>query len=140
MSEEKKRILEMLAQGKINTDEAERLLSALSKDEQTSSGQDETGKRPEPKYLRVVVEPAPGSDNSERVNIRVPYKLIRAGLKLASFIPKNAQDKVNEALQGKGMETDFSKIKPEDLEEIIRQLDDLSVNVDGKETVRIFSE
>ena len=38
------------------------------------------------------------------------------------------------------MEIDFSKIKPEDLEEIIRQLDDLSVNVDGKETVRIFSE
>jgi polyhydroxyalkanoate synthesis regulator phasin len=34
MSEEKKRILEMLAQGKINTDEAERLLSALSNNEQ----------------------------------------------------------------------------------------------------------
>ena len=140
MSEERKRILEMLAQGKINTDEAERLLSAISSNEQTQPGQGDEGKKPEPKYLRVMVEPAPGSDKPEKVNIRVPYKLIRAGLKLASFIPKNAQAKVNEALQEKGMEIDFSKIKPEDLEEIIRQLDDLSVNVDGKETIRIFSE
>jgi uncharacterized protein YpuA (DUF1002 family) len=86
------------------------------------------------------VKPGPGSDKPEKVNIRVPYKLIRAGLKLASFIPKNAQAQVNEALHEKGMDIDFSKIKPEDLEEIIRQLDDLSVNVEGKETVRIFSE
>ena len=140
MSEEKKRILEMLAQGKINTDEAERLLSALSKDEQSWSGQGDAGKKTEPKYIRVMVEPGPDSDKPERVNIRVPYKLIKAGLKLASFVPKNVQDKVNEALQEKGMDIDFSKIKPEDFEEIISQLDDLSINVDGKETVRIFSE
>jgi len=140
MSDEKKRILEMLAQGKINADEAERLLSAISNSEQTQTGQGDAGKKPEPRYLRIMVEPGPDSDKPEKVNIRVPYKLIRAGLKLASFVPKNAQVKVNEALQEKGMEIDFSKIKPEDLEEIIRQLDDLSVNVDGKETVRIFSE
>ena len=140
MSEENKRILEMLSQGKINTDEAERLLSAISGNEQAQSGQEDTGKKPVPKYLRVMVEPAPGSDNPERVNIRVPYKLIRAGLKLASFVPKNAQAKVNEALRDKGIDIDFSKIKPEDLEEIISQLDDISVNIDGKETVRIFSE
>jgi len=140
MSEEKKRILEMLSQGRINTDEAERLLSAISGNEQTQSGQEDTGKKPVPKYLRVIVEPAPGSDNPEKVNIRVPYKLIRAGLKLASFVPKNAQSKVNEALRDKGIDIDFSKIKPEDLEEIISQLDDISVNIDGKETVRIFSE
>jgi len=129
-----------LAQGKINADEAERLLSAISNSEQTQTGQGDSGKKPEPRYLRIMVEPGPDSDKPEKVNIRVPYKLIRAGLKLASFVPKNAQVKVNEALQEKGMEIDFSKIKPEDLEEIIRQLDDLSVNVDGKETVRIFSE
>jgi uncharacterized protein YpuA (DUF1002 family) len=116
-------------------------MPALSKDDQTQLGQeDNSNKRAEPRYLRIMVEPGPGSDKPEKVNIRVLFKLIRAGLKLASFVPKNAQDKVNEALQEKGMEIDFSKIKPDDLEEIIRQLDDLSVNVDGKETVRIFSE
>ena len=138
MNEERKRILEMLSEGKINTEEAEKLLSALSKDNETVSG--DMGKEPKYKYLRVMVEPGPGSENQDKVNIRIPLKLIRAGLKLASFIPKDAQVKVNEALHEKGIEADFTKIKPEDLEDLIKQLDDLSVNVEGKETVKVFCE
>ena len=138
MNEERKRILEMLAEGKINADEAERLLSALSKE--TETGSNITEKVWGHKYLRVVVEPAPGSAGTEKVNIRVPLKLIRAGLKLAAFIPKDAQVKVNEALHEKGIDTDFSKIKPEDLEDLIAQLDDLTIDVEGKEKIRIFCE
>jgi hypothetical protein len=138
MNEERKRILEMLAEGKINTDEAERLLSALSNE--TEKGPDITEKLSGIKYLRVVVEPVPGSENPEKVNIRVPLKLIRAGLKLAAFIPKDAQGKVNEALHEKGINVDFSRIKPEDLEELLEQLSDLTVDVEGKEKVRVFCE
>lgn len=138
MNEERKRILEMLAEGKINTDEAERLLSALSRE--TETGSDTTEKIWGHKYLRVVVEPAPGNTGTEKVNIRVPLKLIRAGLKLASFIPKDAQVKVNEALHDKGIDTDFSQIKPEDLEDLIEQLDNLTVDVEGKEKIRVFCE
>jgi len=138
MNEERKRILEMLAEGKINADEAERLLSALSRE--TETGSNITEKVWGHKYLRVVVEPAPGSASTEKVNIRVPLKLIRAGLKLAAFIPKDAQVKVNEALHEKGIDTDFSKIKPEDLEDLLGQLDDLTVDVEGKEKIRVFCE
>ncbi|MFA5015569.1 MAG: hypothetical protein WC549_08530 [Actinomycetota bacterium] len=138
MNEERKTILEMLAEGKINTEEAERLLSALSKE--TEKGSDVTEIKSGYKYLRVVVEPGPESENPERVNIRVPLKLIRAGLKLASFIPKDAQAKVNEALHEKGIDTDFSKIKPEDLEDLLAQLNDLTVDVEGKEKIRVFCE
>jgi len=138
MSEERIKILEMLSEGKITAEEADRLLAALSGEKKSSpAGTEKTGF---PKYLRVVVEPGSSGNNHDRVNIRVPLKLIRAGLKLASFIPKDAQHKVNEALQEKGIETDFSKIKPEDLDEILRQLDDLSVDVEGKETVKIYCE
>jgi hypothetical protein len=35
---------------------------------------------------------------------------------------------------------DFSKIKPEDLEELVTQLNDLQVEVEGKEKIRIFCE
>ncbi len=70
----------------------------------------------------------------------VALKLIRAGLKLAALIPKSAQTQVNDALHEKGIEMDFSQIKPEDLENIITQLDDLTVDVEGKESVRIFCE
>jgi len=139
MNEERKKILEMLADGKINADEAERLISAL---ESTGgdSGELRSAAGAPLKYLRVLVEPGQDSGNQERVNIRVPLKLIRAGLKLASFIPKDAQNKVNQALQDQGINADFTNLKPEDLEEILHQLDDLSVNVEGKETVRVFCE
>jgi len=136
MNEERKRILGMLSEGKISAEEAEELLSALSEDNEAVP---ETAKK-EPRYLRVMVEPGPESSSPDKVNIRIPLKLIRAGLKLASFIPKNAQVKVNEALHEKGIEADFTKMKPEDLKEIIAQLDDFSVDVEGKETIKIFCE
>ncbi len=136
MTEERKKILEMLSEGKITADEADRLLSAISKDNGTDPG---TGGK-EPKYLRIMVEPGPKSKSPDKVNIRVPLKLIRAGLKLAALIPKSAQTQVNDALHEKGFEMDFSQIKPEDLEDIVKQLDDLTVDVEGKESVRIFCE
>jgi hypothetical protein len=136
MSEERKKILEMLSEKKITAEEAERLLSAIAKEERTDTG---TAKK-ELKYLRIMVEPGPDSKNQDRVNIRVPLKLIHAGLKLAALIPKSAQSQVNDALHEKGIEVDFSQIKPEDLDNIIAQLDDLTVDVEGKESVRIFCE
>lgn len=139
MSEERRKILEMLVKGKISVNEAERLLTAVSEgSEQASSQSVSTGGKP--RYLRVFVEPAPNNKNGDRVNIRVPLNLIRAGLKWAAFIPKHAQVKVDEALKEKGIDVDFNKMKPEDLEEIIVNLNDLQVDVEGAEKVRIFCE
>jgi polyhydroxyalkanoate synthesis regulator phasin len=141
MNEERKRILEMLSEGKINADEAEKLLSALSQESESNQGVVNQGAvRNEPRYLRVMVEPGQESKNMDRVNVRIPIKLIRAGLRLASFIPKDAQAKVNEALHEKGIEKDFTNIKPEDIDEILAQINDFTVDVEGKETVKIFCE
>jgi len=133
---ERKKILEMLSEGKITADEADRLLTAISKEGSAKS----SASIKEPKYLRIMVEPGLESNNPDKVNIRVPLKLKRAGLKLAALIPKSAQTQVNDALHEKGIEMDFSQIKPEDLEDIVKQLDDLTVDVEGKESVRIFCE
>jgi len=140
MNEERKKILEMLAEGKINADEAERLISALEGAGSPDADDLKSAAGAPLKYLRVVVEPGQDSEKQEKVNIRVPLKLIRAGLKLASFIPKDAQHKVNHALKEQGINADFTNLKPEDLDEILHQLNDLSVNVEGKENVRIFCE
>ena len=128
----------MLASGKINVDEAERLLSAIY-DDVDSERQTATAGRT-PKYLRVLVEPKSGSSNGERVNVRVPINLIRAGLKWASFIPKHSQKKVGDALKEKGLDMDFTNITPQDLDELIVNLNDLQVEVDGDEVVRVFCE
>ena len=53
MNEERKKILEMLQQGKVTVEEAEKLLAALALPEEIKSG---AGK-PACKYLRIVVEP-----------------------------------------------------------------------------------
>jgi hypothetical protein len=137
MKDERKKILEMLASGKINTDEAERLLNAL---EDNLAGENNRSGTVRPKYLRILVEPKAGIQNGERVNVRVPINLIRAGLKWASFIPKHSQGKVGDALKEKGIDLDFSKMTPDDLDELIVNLNDLQVEVDGDEVVRVFCE
>jgi hypothetical protein len=139
MSEERKKILEMLGEGKISVEEADRLLSAISESEEEiiPGKKTETAKL---KYLRVVVEPSPGSDDYERVNIRVPIKLIRAGIKLASLLPNDVQGKVDNALKEKGLSLDFSQINEENIEELVESLRDLTVDVEGQERVRIYCE
>jgi hypothetical protein len=138
MNEERKKILEMLSEKKITVEEAERLLNALGAPE-PGLGETAGPKRPW-RYLRVLVEPGPNSERGDKVNIRVPMKLIRAGMKWAALIPKHAQGEVNKALREKGIDLDFSKIKPEDLEDILSSLDELTVDVDGRDKVRIFCE
>ena len=138
MTEERKKILEMLSSKKITVEEAERLLNALGEPESGPAGP--AGGKPAWKYLRVLVEPGPGGEGVDKVNIRVPMKLIRAGLKWAALIPKYAQKDINKALQDKGIDLDFSQIKPEDLQDILTNLDELTVDVDGPDKVRIFCE
>ncbi len=137
MQDERKKVLEMLASGKINVAEAERLLAAL---EENASREKADPVESRPKYLRVLVEPKTHSENGERVNVRIPINLIRAGLKWASFIPKHSQGKVGDALKEKGIDLDFNKMKPEDLDELILNLNDLQIEVDGDEVVRVFCE
>jgi len=142
MTENRRQILDMLSEGKISVDEAERLLTLL---EQPPSGRPsgsdagEGGKTP-PKYLRVMVE-EDGESGSERVNIRIPMALIRSGVKLAALIPKQATNRVNEKLQEKGICIDVGNLKVEDLEQLVDAMADMEVDVqDGKEHVRVFVE
>lgn len=151
MSENRKQILEMLSDGKISADEADRLLGALG--ENTLVG--DKSARPKAKYLRIVVESEDGHHPHKhphhghgeqhggpvKVNIRVPLQFLRAGVKLASLIPVQAQQHVNEALREHGMKMDLSQLKPENLEELVDHLQDLTVDVDERSNkVRIFCE
>jgi len=147
MDENKKRILEMLAQNKISADEAYRLLSALESEGSAAEDTPEVGKaaRMKSKYLRVCI--VPGSEREhggkgDRVNVRVPMTLIRAGMKFTSLLPPEARDKVNGALREKGIDFDMRNLKPEDMDELLEALSDLEVDVAGSEgeTVKVFVE
>jgi hypothetical protein len=145
MTEERRQILEMLAGGKINADEADRLLGALGG---TSSSATATATavqtKPLPKFIRVMVDGKDRKDGKPvHINVRVPIMLLRAGVRLASLIPPQAQEKVNQELRKNGMDFDVSQIKPENINELIDQLQDLSIDIDHEEDdvkVRIFCE
>lgn len=139
MNEESKRILNMLADGVINAQEAERLIDAMGrKSIETTTN---AAAAAAAKYLRVIVEDDKG-EHGGRVNIRVPLNLIRAGVRLAALLPQTAYEQVNKALKEQGMDFDVSQIKPENIEELVQHLNELSVDVDGNkgEKVRVFCE
>ncbi len=151
MNENRRQILEMLAAGKITADEAEKLLTALEPDSTVTArtftatapeGWNDTPTKTRAKYLRVLVE-ANEKGEPTTVNVRVPMQLLRAGVRLASLIPKQAQEQLDEKLSAHGVPLTVSQIKPENLEELIDHLEDLSVDVDAKEEkakVKVFCE
>jgi hypothetical protein len=153
MSENRRQILDMLAGGKITAEEAERLLAALDRAPSTieysgsTKGNSGAPVKTRAKYLRVLVEAdesMTGLKGGTTVNVRVPMQLLRAGVRLASLIPQQAHDQLDEALSKHGVPITLSQIKPENLEELIDHLEDLTVDVDGsdgnKTKVRVFCE
>ena len=157
MSENRKQILDMLAGGKITADEAERLLAAVESGRATpvgefagtigNGGAVAATVKTRAKYLRVLVEAdesMTGNKGMTTVNVRVPMQLLRAGVRLASLIPQQAHNQFDEAMSKHGIPLTLSQIKPENLEELIDHLEDLTVDVDGAEgnntKVKVFCE
>jgi hypothetical protein len=148
MSEDRARILNLLADGKITADEAERLLDALGPRPAETPGPfggtsaikgDPTPLLDAlPKYLYVNVQ----GDKGEKVNVKVPLALVRSGLKLTSLIPPQAMEQINTELADKGITIDFTNLKPEDIDELIEALREMEVSVDGAngEKVRVYAE
>jgi hypothetical protein len=148
MAEEQKRILQMLAEGKITVDEASRLLYLVGAktDEGTETSTGTKAAHSRAKFLYVKVEPKEGGAHAEckgheRVNIRVPVALVRAGVKLTALMPPHVADEVNHAMKEKGVGFDVRNLKDEDLEQIIAALGETEINVDTDEaTVRVYAE
>lgn len=140
MNDDRKRILAMLAEGKITADEAERLLDALGRAPTPTAGA-APGSNRAPKYFRVEVDANEGDAGPTKVNVRVPMQLLRAGVRLSALIPPRARDEVNAAMSRQGIAFDINQLKPENLEELIEHLGDMTVDVDNERAkVRVYCE
>jgi hypothetical protein len=140
MNEQRKDVLDMLAEGKVTAAEAERLITALERDQVPAASSLDARPKGRAKYLRVVVD---DHDNggSGRVNIRVPLQLLRAGVRLAALIPPQALEQVNAKLSKSGVPFDLTQLKPEHLEALVEHLDELTVEIDDADAkVRVFCE
>jgi polyhydroxyalkanoate synthesis regulator phasin len=138
MNDNRRQILDMLAQGKLTAEEAERLIAALERNAGGAAAMTENDKV---KYLRVLVDTNDPLDGPTKVNVRVPMQLLRAGVRLTGVIPASARAEVNNALRKEGIAFDINNVTPQNLEELIEQLRELTVDVDNENTkVRVFCE
>ena len=140
MSENRRRVLEMLAEGKVSVEEAERLIGLVDGDSAAVRAPQEVlpPRKGPARYLRVVVD-ANGSES--HVDVRVPLALIKAGVKLHTLVPDHAAKGISEALKNHGIDADVRNLRPEDVEQLIDALSDLEVHVqDGSNNVRVYCE
>ncbi|GGV69502.1 hypothetical protein GCM10010294_26520 [Streptomyces griseoloalbus] len=143
MNEQRRRILHMLAEGRITADEAERLIDALERERPESPRGATPRPKPRPKYLRVVVHSTDdaGGDGPSRVDIQIPLQLLRAGVRLTSLVPPQALTRINAEMHKSGVPIDLTELKPQHLEELLEQLDEVTVDVDDPDgKVRVFCE
>jgi len=150
MSDNQKRVLQMLAEGKINVGEAQRLLSLVNSQDTGENKSGHTGRDTGslPRFIHIIVEPKPGVSYLEggrrhhgKVNIRVPLSLIRAGVKFATLIPSDTAEHVDKAFKEKGFSFDVKKLKEEDIQDMIAALENSEINVDNeRELIKIYSE
>lgn len=142
MTAEQRKVLDMLAVGKIKPEEAEQLLNHLDLPESENAVEDEAAeatetsngdKRPTAlRYLRVVVD----KPNRDNVNIRLPLKLVRTGLKLSALMPSKAGTRLSD----KNLDLSYlGKLKGDALNAALAELD-IDIETDKGEKVHVFCE
>src|SRR5438034_8998924 len=148
MSDDTRRILDLLAQGKITVDEADQLLRAVGTPppEQASPRESHAQEdwthwspggwsgflgrigtlsvpgtdRSGPRYLKIEVHKRAAEGRREKdVNIRVPIALVRGGMRLGAIIPGYAGEDIKSRLRERGIDVDRSKLDPAALEDLL---------------------
>jgi len=141
MSLETRKVLEMVAEGKISAEDGERLLGKLNaseaenvQSEEAAPGDENAAKGAKAKkHLRIVVQ-KPGHDP---INVRLPISFLRAQSSMAFVMLPNG---VREQLAEKGIDLNgLGKMKGAELDQY---LENLNVDVDrgARGTVKIFCE
>ena len=156
MSEDRSRILTLLAEGKITAEEAERLLDALDTRTAAAAGAAGTTGAAQVGALRDAIkgDPTPliealpkflyvkvNAENGDNVDVKIPIALVRSGLKLTSLIPPQAMDQINSSMTEHGMSVDFTNLKPEDIDELVKSLREMEISVDSAngDKVRVYT-
>lgn len=124
MSEQRKKILQMLAEGKISADEADRLLAALGSqgvaDAEVVDGNSSQAKTKKPSFLHVTVHG--GRHGHDNVDVKIPIMLLKAGVKLGSLMPEKTRGKFHSHLCDHGLNIDLNDLDGKKLDGLIQAL------------------
>jgi hypothetical protein len=142
MSDETRRVLDLLAQGKITVDEADQLLRALTghppRADAAPAGAASSAAKP--RFIRIHVH-KPGKDGCQPkdVNIRVPISVVRGGMRLGTMIP-GWQQWMGARVRDRGVDLDFSKLDPDEIESLLGKMGEIHIDSGSGEQVRITTE
>jgi len=140
MSEEKSKILTMLAEGKISPEEAEKLLDAVPPSHGAAPPETSADRVSLPKNLYIRVEPKDELSKTDRVKITIPVAFIKAGINLLGLLPQKTRRKVEEAINEKGMDFGFNNLSASDKDDFVRVLSELEVDIDTEDsTIKIYT-
>jgi hypothetical protein len=142
MSDDIRRVLDLLAQGKVTVEEADRLLRAVTADEPRPQDGPSAADRPKLRWLRIAVhKPARDGHHDKDVNIRVPIAIIKSGMRLGALIPGMAGEQVSARLRERGLDIDFSKLDAAAIDDMLKEISDTNIEIDaGRAQVRITCE
>ena len=153
MSDETRRVLDLLAQGKITVDEADRLIKAVCADRPAETATADTatdGGRQRVRWVRINIhKPAKDQTHTPKdVNIRVPIAVVKGGMRLGAIIATFAGEKAAQRMKERGLDLDLSTINGDlsrmngtEFDSFMKSLDDMNIEIDdGKSQVRITCE
>jgi hypothetical protein len=132
MSLETRKVLDMLAEGKITAADADKLLEKLQASTADPAPPEAAAVAQTLRTLRIVVD-EPGR---KQVNIRMPLSFVRSGAALVGVLPRPVTEKLKERGIDLGALCDASG---DDLLAVLRNLH-LDVDKGDGKTVRIFCE
>ncbi len=139
-TDDTRRVLDLLAQGKITVDEADQLLKAVGAPADVPPNAEADAKRP--RWVRINVHrPANDHRREKDVNIRVPIAVVRGGMRLGALIAPLAGEHAARKMRERGFDLDLSKLDGPAFESLLRDMEEVNIEVDnGKEQVRITCE
>ena len=152
-TDDTRRVLDMLQEGKITVDEADRLLKALGSEvsaDPAAAVPDAAGlDGARPRWIRINIQkPADDGHKAKNVNIRVPIAVVKGGMRLGAIIGTFAGDKAARRMKAQGLDIDLAKINSDlsqmngpEFDEFLRALNETNIEIDdGRSRVRITAE
>lgn len=143
MSDETRRVLDLLAQNKITVDEADQLLRAMQEPRAEAASAKVDGEAaPRARYIRIAVHKlSRGCETDKDVNIRVPIAIVKSGMRLGAMLPGIVGDKLTAHLRERGLDVDLSKLDPAAIETVLGEIGNVGIDVDSAQAqVRITCE
>jgi hypothetical protein len=153
-TDDTRRILDMLQDGKITVDDADRLIKALCEEQPAdtaTAGTPTAGASAERvRWIRINIQ-KPANDaghKAKNLNIRVPIAIVKGGMRLGAIIGTFAGDKAARRMKAQGLDIDLAKISSDlsqmngpEFDEFLRSLNETNIEIDdGQSQIRITAE